>query len=410
MSTNRKIINLVPKIINQSELFRKEVKKRIKLNNIFSEFEHKATNEFNYYIDDSNSRYNKSKCGYNIDNLISATKQKSVNHAKKILRDNFYFNNDISTEKSKMKIKNSSVIYNNLKKDINKIKFISNSEINITSQDNDSKINSKKKEEISSPISKNNRVLNIDKNKLDLKNFLIKEDKQIHDSIDKYQDSLYKLYEQCEKEKKIIETQNKEYKGSNEELEHELKFKKLKVKLPKIQLLNYKKYKPIKNPEYDKSLRTVDIFKLLPYTNKGKDYNNNTQKIKTKSLPYITECNNFEEKNNINNINNITNIEDTLQVVANSANKELKMENYFDKKKEAIEEVLRVDDIPEVNNYDKIVKIKSEKLKSQRNKSNIVLNNEQKYMFLSTKDRTNFEISDNISLLNKFEKELFPNE
>ena len=409
MNANRKIINIVPKIISQSELYRNEIKKRIKLNNIFNEFEHKATNELNFYIDDSNSRYNKSKCGYNLDNLLSATKQKSVNHAKKILKDKFYFNNDINTEKNKMKFKNSNKLYHNLKSNINQVKIISNSESNIISPDDNSKVNTQKKEIKSSPTAKNIRGQNLDKDKIALKNFLTKEDKLIRDSFHKYQDSLYKMYDEYEKEKKIIETQdNKLFHGSDEEMEHELKFKKLNIKLPKIQLINYIKYKPMKNPDDDKYLKSVDIFKLLPYSNKGKDFETKTQKHKTKSLPYITECCNTEERNNITT--NMNNIDNTILVVANSANKELNMKNFLDKRRQAIEDVLRVDDIPSVNRYDKIVHIKSENLKNQRNKSDMILSKEQKYMFLSLKDKTNVEIRDNISLLNKFEKGLFQNE
>ena len=411
MSVNRRIINLVPKIIDQSGLFMNEIKNRIKLNNIFNEFEHKATNELNFYIDDSNFRYDKIKCGYNLDNLISATKQKSVNHANKIMKDNFYFNNDINTEKNKMKLKNTSKIYHKIKTNIKQIKNISNSDGNISnviSQDVSSKVNCHKNEITTVPTPTNFRGENLEKDKMDLKNFLSNEDKLIHDSVNEYQDSLNKIYEQYEKDKLNIETQKiKAFKGSEEEMENGLKFKKLNIKLPKIQLLNYLKARPMKKTNNDPNLRKVDIFKLLPYSNKGKDFSIKTTKLKTKSLPYITECNNFEEKNDISNIKNI---ENTSSVVAISANKELNMKNFFDKRQKLIEEVLRVDEMPLVNYYEKIIKNKADKFKKQRNKSNMVLSKEQRYKFLSIKDKTNVEISENISLLNKFEKGLFQNE
>ena len=122
---NSKIINeTIPQVIADSNLYTKEFKKRMKLNGIFSEFENKASKQLNFYIDESNRRYNKSKFGINISSSISATRNKYVNESIKILKDKFYNNNIIDEERSKMSFINEK-LYNNV---LNKIKIIKNPE------------------------------------------------------------------------------------------------------------------------------------------------------------------------------------------------------------------------------------------------------------------------------------------
>ena len=47
---------LIPRLINKSNNLTKEIKNRMKFNKIFSEFENKASNNFNYFITASNQR------------------------------------------------------------------------------------------------------------------------------------------------------------------------------------------------------------------------------------------------------------------------------------------------------------------------------------------------------------------
>ena len=73
---NGKIINqMIPEAIANSKMHAKEIKKRIKLNGIFSEFENKASNELNFFLDESNRRYTKTKCGINLNTLIASTRK-----------------------------------------------------------------------------------------------------------------------------------------------------------------------------------------------------------------------------------------------------------------------------------------------------------------------------------------------
>ena len=48
---------LIPRLITKSNNLTKEIKNRIKLNKIFSEFENKASNNLNYFITASNQIY-----------------------------------------------------------------------------------------------------------------------------------------------------------------------------------------------------------------------------------------------------------------------------------------------------------------------------------------------------------------
>ena len=120
---NGKIINkMIPEAIEDSTNYSKEIKKRMKLNNIFSEFENKATNDLNFFIDESNRRYTKSKCGINLNSLISSTRKKCLNESIKILNDNFYNNKIIEDERAKMKFKSAQKYYKKIKNTFNIIR------------------------------------------------------------------------------------------------------------------------------------------------------------------------------------------------------------------------------------------------------------------------------------------------
>ena len=54
---NQAINILVPRLIDKTEHLQNEIKTRILLNKIFSEFENKASNKLNYFINNSFKRY-----------------------------------------------------------------------------------------------------------------------------------------------------------------------------------------------------------------------------------------------------------------------------------------------------------------------------------------------------------------
>ena len=114
---------LIPRLISKSNILTKEIKNRIKLNKIFSEFENKASNNFNYFITASNQRYTNSKLGNDIDTIISSTRAKNINEATKIVNDKFYKDENLEIEKQKMKYKSGEKIYNEIRNTFNKIRL-----------------------------------------------------------------------------------------------------------------------------------------------------------------------------------------------------------------------------------------------------------------------------------------------
>ena len=114
---------LIPRLINESNNLTKEIKNRIKLNKIFSEFENKASNNFNYFITASNQRYANSKLGNDLDSIISSTRAKNINEATKIVNDKFYRDKNLEIEKQKMKYKSTERIYEDIKDTFNKMRL-----------------------------------------------------------------------------------------------------------------------------------------------------------------------------------------------------------------------------------------------------------------------------------------------
>ena len=103
VNKSRALNILIPQLISKSNNLTKEIKNRIKLNKIFSEFENKASNNFNYFISSSNQRYTNSKLGNNLDLIINSTRAKNIDEATKIVNDKFYKDKNLEIEKQKMK-------------------------------------------------------------------------------------------------------------------------------------------------------------------------------------------------------------------------------------------------------------------------------------------------------------------
>ena len=82
---NRAINLLVPRLINKTENLQKEIKTRLLLNKIFSDFENKVTNKLNYFIKNSRKRYDCGKFGNNLDTFLSETERENINEANTII-------------------------------------------------------------------------------------------------------------------------------------------------------------------------------------------------------------------------------------------------------------------------------------------------------------------------------------
>ena len=114
---------LVPSLINKTENLTQEIKTRIKLNKIFSEFENKASSKFNYFISNSNKRYNYMKLRNNLDLFLLNNRSRNDTIANNILNDRFYKDEIIEKEKQKLKYKSTLKIQKDIKETFNKMKI-----------------------------------------------------------------------------------------------------------------------------------------------------------------------------------------------------------------------------------------------------------------------------------------------
>ena len=54
---DKSVNRIIPKLLLKSEDYKKSFKKRIKINNIFTEFDHKANDQLRNFINESKKRY-----------------------------------------------------------------------------------------------------------------------------------------------------------------------------------------------------------------------------------------------------------------------------------------------------------------------------------------------------------------
>ena len=99
--------------------------------------------------------------------------------------------------------------------------------------------------------------------------------------------------------------------------------------------------------------------------------------------------------------------QNTISVVVNSANKELFANQNFEKKRSDIEDVLKVDDIPNVQLYDDLAHQKANDVKEERRSKNNIISKKQNYLKLSMQQRMNLDIEKNINLINNIEDSLY---
>lgn len=392
IETDRKINILIPSLLKQSKSISKEMKARIKANSIFNEFEKKAQNEFNFYINDSNRRYVNAKRGHDIDQYIDESEPKYKDKLKRIMSDKFYTELNLKPEKEKMKKKSTRKIYANIKglfssirgslgsgKSVQNIfnyktKFTTDNplkqkklKINKLSTINDLSVAKKAHDD---------KILFLNKNKKEINNIFNFEQNSLSSSIDKYKINLSKI--------KIPDP--------NEEVPEN---KKLTIDLPHIKMLYYQHYKP-KPKIKDDDIEKVNINKLLPYSKYGRyllKQKSEKHVIKSQDFPYfVTETMNQK------------NYGSTNDMVISSAKKNIILKNNYSFRRSRIKELLDLK-IPKINDYDNIVKNKVQNIKESRNNKNKEIHKIQSLNFLSKNELFNFKIKQSIELLKQKERQ-----
>ena len=392
--TNSNFNKLIPKLIEQSNKLTKELKYRIKLNTFFSEFESKASNQFKFFIKESKTRYRGSKSGSNLDSLIESSRKKCLKEANKVINDNFYFNNDILIEKEKMKLKTTDKIYKNFTETLSQLKGLTKSNTISTCNFPKKNILSQKNIKRKKKLLKNKKNLSImsmeklTKGKNDIKFILNKEKLLFHKTMDNYKKELNSLG-------KLNENQKYSY-----------AHKHMFLHLPNLNLLTYKKYVPPPiNPEEEEMLNRVNFKKLLPYSRLGKNlgYSQKNFREKNKNNAFITEPR-FAFSTNYGDY--MKNVKNTNEIVFNTANKELNMKSRINRKRKIIEDMLGVNNIPQLDSYEVMIKDIFNKRKKERalkNKNNMFDIKKEEETFY---DKANQKIIKGFNVLNDIEKKI----
>ena len=412
---------LIPKLIDKNEVLQKEMKSRIKFNKIFSKFENKASTKLNYFIENSNKRYNCTKMGNDINKFLLSTCTRNLDEANNIINDKFYSDANLEKEKQKLKFKSISKVYREIKDTFDnmrlpletkfsrnknkKIKLITKSmnNKNLTLNKNEININNNKapnqKDKIKYTIRKN---LTTDKEIITSE--LKKEKILIDNSIINYLNIVNKTSRLEEKE--INKTPPMQIPSSRLSRK-----KKLNIKLPNIKLLNYQyHHRNIKEEEEDRRYkldkRKIDISKLLPYSNMNrkstiikKKEENSLDTSENKKYPFITEPNLYANK--------IKDYHNTLNIVFNSANDEFKLKNNLERRRRRLDEILGINDIPKINTYDDIIMKSFDDVKNERIQKANKLNKSQRYEVLSMKEKANALVDEHLEILDNIEKKTY---
>ena len=409
---SRILNNLIPKVIDQNKQMGQEMKKRIQLNRIFNEFENKASNGLNYFINESSQRYINLKNGHNLKNLLLNSRQRNMDKVNKIFQDPFYVDLNLEKEKEKMKIYKIKDLNKNVKPILFKIKQpknVNNNINNISHEDNehtsnyneymnnvsnkinlDSYRNRKKQVTFITQNSKKklnpiqyNKELNaaiIDKDRKSLSRLFNNEENLINKSFDDYKENILN---------NIDKYSNSRKQRSN-----------MKINLPKLKLLNYKYDKNLIKNDDKTNKNEVNYKYLISFSeknilNRKNIYNtpvkNNDFKNEIK-FPLITEINNYNYK--------FQNYGNTSDMVINSAKKEMNLEADMSEKLDELDKLLGYQ-TPKTHLYDEILNKKSLTIKNERRERAKKIIENQKQLGGSIKDRLNMKIDNKVSLLDR---------
>jgi hypothetical protein len=394
LESDKKINRLIPMLVKENKDYSKEIKSRIKINSIFNKIDKKANSELSTFINDSNKRYANAKFGHDIENFIKSYENKNEERFNKIMNDKFFTDLDLKSEKEKMKHKSTDKMNTNIKFLISSLKTnlttgtIGKSSINANGDLKKRRLNKFNKCYTENELSENKRTINEkalfeNKNKNYISKIFDNDNYRINNSIDKYKFNLRKI-----KIPPLVPINNE----PNEN-------KKLEINFPQIKMLYYKKY--IKQKTKEKKVEKVDLYKLLPYYYEGKNFKkqNSEKKITTKpeNAPYfLTETINA-------NHNNKNDYQNTNGLVANLVQNSMRLKSYMFRKNRMKD--LLEHKIPNLEEYDRILMNKFQKIKEMRHKKSRELNEKQNINYLSKKQLLNYKVEKSIEMLGEKEKE-----
>ena len=380
---------LVPKLLDKTSHYANNLKNRIKIDGIFSEFDDSANINFKKFIKLSEQRYKSVKSGTHLNNILDSQDEEIKELSENILSNKFYNNNDIEKESKKllkkMGIKENQDLYELRKDIISKTNSLTKAEIKnrekllknaLKKRKRDNKILSyfpkrqKKANNILNPdrkmsIKYNGKIINMnelnDKKKF-FDDLMTNDCTNLNNKFNNYLDHLknINLKDSSEVQKQKASKEKYNYLNS-------FSLERIKFLSYKEDDLNSKKPKKKEEPK-------IDIMKLMRYTKRGnkkwfkKELKNKTfkpfHKPKKKQLelrPIFSPINSTDINNKYNIAYNKTtsdffnNYKNTIKTVRNEANKAISLNQNFDKKIKTMENFFNSKKLPKIEDYDNII-------------------------------------------------------
>ena len=379
-------IDLVPKLISNSKGLSLEVKNRLKSNHLFNEFEIRASNQFNFFIKESEKRHLGSKYGAKIDYLLTSSRKRGQKEAYKILHNKFYLDKDLIKERKKMLKKSTLEFHDNIIETINKIKGIKNTK-QYWSENNKIK-----------KYKKNIRPLNDEALLLENKKILEMKKTEINKVFHKEEEKLktffnkYKTYLSEMNNSFLPKTENDENSVNN--IRNKTFNNKIIFTFPKMQMLNYTKSST--NMKTKKELdeeNRINLKKLMQYSMSKKEIESFKDSHKKFNL---TNPNNKEgfslETRNTNSL-----------VLHKALNEYNSFKKEFLKKNETIRDKLGIDKIPNLKEYENLIKNNFNEIKEKRRQRNNIIYARQKELEKNRKELLIDKIDKNLDFLKNFE-------
>ena len=378
-------IDLVPKLIANSKGLSNELNNRIKSNHLFSEFEIKASNQFKFFLKESEKRHLGSKYGTKMDYILRASKKRGQKEAFKILNDNFYLDKDLLKERKKMLKKSTNEIHYNITNIINKIKGVK--KVKNFWENNHSNKSTKNYRKKIKPL--NNDILLgkdkilFDNKKQEINTMFNDDEKKMKNFFD-----AYKTY--------LTNVENITYEKTENNIGKKI-YNKINFNVPQMQLLNYtKSFTHMKTKRDIDNENRINLKKLMQYSISKKDISPFEQ---TKKF-CVTVPNQKKEDNYLET-------RYTNKLVFQKALNECKtFRNKFINKNEIIKEKLGLDQIPSFKDYEYLIKYNFNKMKKKRIYLNEIKYENQKFLGQSNKEILLRKIDENLNYLENFENDL----
>ena len=377
---------LVPKLISNSKGLSIELKNRLKSNHLFKEFEIRASNQFNFFIKESEKRHLGSKYGAKIDYLLTSSRKRGQKEAYKILHNKFYLDKDLIKERKKMLKKSTLEFHDNIIETINKIKGIKNTK-QYWSENNKIKKYKNKIRPLNDEalLLENKKILEM--KKTEINKVFHKEEETLNKFFDKYKTYLSKMNNSF-----LPKTENNENSSNN--IKNKTFNNKIIFTFPKTQLLNYTKSTTnIKTKKELDEENRINLKKLIQYSLSKKvieSFKDSNKKF------YLTNPN---EKNG-----SLLEAKNTNSLVLHKAlNEYNSFKKKFLKKNETIRDKLGIDKIPNLKEYENLIKNNFNEIKEKRRQRNNIIYARQKELEKNRKELLIDKIDKNLDFLKNFE-------